>query len=125
MPRNDDPTIQDDVVLWRAVHPTQILTNPDGTRRPQSVAFRNPDNEVSAFIAAELALGWFRTQFQEHVIAEITARDARECGNVLVRDTSEGNRGHVLICPSVDKPKNKIIEDARLLASRAELKDIP
>ena len=124
MPRNDDPEIGDDVVLWRAIYKGWVEKNPDGTEEIQSWAFRHPTDEVSANIATETTLdqfnGWFSPT--DYRIAEITVGDARNCGNIVCRDTEGGGTSHVLICPTLGKAKNKKIKDARKLAGRARLR---
>ena len=84
--RQDDLTIGDDVVLWRAVHKLQIYTEDDISERAQKWAFESENNEVSAWIAAETDLDRVRARFSDSRIAEFTAAQARECGNIVARD---------------------------------------
>ncbi len=126
MPRNDDPEIGDDVVLWRAVPKQQVEKNSDGTEKIQSWVFtqRHSNNEVSADIAAETSLVRFYERFDpsRFRIAEFTAGDARACNNVVCRDHEGGGPSHVLVCPSAGKSRTKIYEDARRLAAMAILR---
>ena len=125
MPRNDDPDLGNDVVLWRAVPRLQIETNPDGSESIQSWAFRQfPDNEISADIAAETTSERLAERFPpiDFRIAELTVADARDCGNVVCRDPEGGDQSHVLICPRAGKSRNRIYKDAARLARRSRLR---
>lgn len=120
-PRQDDPTIVDNTVLWRAVPELQIYREDDGRERAQSWAFESDENEVSAWIAAETDVGWLRAQFPQFRIAEFTAGQARECRNIVARDPVEGCASHVVICPLPGKSNSQIKKDAKRLASKAPL----
>jgi len=120
-PRQDDLTITDDAVLWRAVHKLQIHTEDDGSERAQKWAFESEDNEVSAWIAAEADLERLRARFPESRIAEFTAAQARECRNIVSRDPVEDDPSHVVICPVPGKSNSQIKKDARRLAQKAHL----
>jgi hypothetical protein len=120
-PRQNDPTIADDAVLWRAVPELQICKEDDGRERAQKWAFESDDNEVSAWIAAETDLGRLRARFPHSRIAEFTAAQARECRNIVARDPVEGDASHVVICPLPGKSNSQIKKDARRLASKAHL----
>lgn len=125
MPRNDDPQIGDDVVLWRAVPKRQIQIVHYGSESIESWAFRQfPDNELSAHIAAETTLQLFTAQFplEEFRIAELTVGDARACRNFVCRDPEGGGASHVLICPTVGKARHQVYKDAKKLARRARLR---
>jgi len=120
-PRQNDPTIANDTVLWRAIPNSQICRGDEGTERPESWAFLSDDNEVSAWIAAEADLGALRARFPNSRIARFTVGEARELGNIVTRDPVEGDPSHVVICPTAGKPAKRIRKDARRLASRAPL----
>jgi hypothetical protein len=120
-PRQDDPTIVDNTVLWRAVPELQICREDDGRERAQKWAFESDDNEVSAWVAAETDLGRLRARFPHSRIAEFTAAQARECRNIVARDPVGADASHVVICPSPGKSNSQIKKDARRLASKARL----
>lgn len=122
MPWTDDPAIGDDVVLWRAFSELQIHGEPDGTRRPESWAFRDRTNEVSVFIAAETDMEWLREALPGTIIAAVTAGDARACGFLVTRDPVDGRPSHALLCPLSQTRKAKG-ENARKLALRARIID--
>jgi hypothetical protein len=119
--RQDDQTIVDNTLLWRAVPELQIYREDDGRERAQKWAFESDDNEVSAWIAAETDLGRLRAQFPHSRIAEFTAGQARECRNIVARDPVEGHPSHVILCPLPGKSNSQIKKDAKRLASKATL----
>jgi 3-methyladenine DNA glycosylase/8-oxoguanine DNA glycosylase len=79
------------------------------------------ENEVSAWIATEANLQELRARFLNCRIAEFTAGQARECGNIVARDPFEGDASHVVVCPIPGKAASRIKKDARRLASKARL----
>lgn len=120
-PRRNDPEITDDTLLWRAVSVLQICIGEEGNERAESWAFMSSDNEVSAWIATEVNLQELMARFTECRIAEFTAGQARECGNIVTRDPFEGDASHVVVCPAPGKATGRIKKDARRLASKARL----
>jgi hypothetical protein len=120
-PRQDDPAIPNDTVLWRAIPNSQICRGDEGTERAESWAFLSDDNEVSAWIAAETDFEALKARFPNSRIARFTVGEAREFGNIVVRDPVEGDPSHVVVCPTPGKPSKRIRKDARRLASRAPL----
>jgi hypothetical protein len=120
-PRQDDPTIAETAVLWRAVHKLHIHVEDDGRERAQTWAFESDGNEVSAWIAAEADVERLRARFPYSRIAEFTASQARECRNIIARDPVEGDASHVVICPIQGKSNTQIKKDAKRLAQKARL----
>lgn len=120
-PRQNDPAISDDTVLWRAIPNSQVCRGDEGAERPESWAFLSDDNEVSAWIAAETDLQALKARFPNSRIAEFTVGEAREYGNIAARDPVEGDASHVVICPTPGKPAKRVRKDARRLASKARL----
>jgi hypothetical protein len=120
-PRQDDKTIPEDAVLWRAVYELHVYREDDGSERAQKWAFESDDNEVSAWIAAETDPEQLRARFPRSRIAEFTAAQARECQNIIARDPVEGDASHVVICPLPGKSNSQIKKDARRLAKKARL----
>lgn len=120
-PRQNDPAIADNTVLWRAVPNSQVCRGDEGTERPESWAFLSDDNEVSAWIAAETNVEALKARFPNSRIARFTAGEARECDNIVARDPAEADPSHVVICPAPGKPTKRIRKDARRLAAKAKL----
>ena len=120
-PRQNDPAISDDTVLWRAIPNSQVCRGDEGTERPESWAFLSDDNEVSAWIAVETDLQALKARFPNSRIAEFTVGETRGYGNIVARDPVEGDASHVVICPTPGKPTKRVRKDARRLASKARL----
>jgi|SRR5579863_2497815 len=120
-PRQNDPSVSDDTVLWRAIPNSHICLGDDGAERSESWAFRSDDNEVSAWIAGETDLQALKARFPNSRIAEFTAGEARGYENLVTRDPVEGDTSHVVICPTPGKPSRRVVKDARRLASKARL----
>jgi hypothetical protein len=120
-PRENDPQINDETVLWRAVPPSHVCPGEGGTERPESWAFRSDDNEVSSWIAAETDIQSLKARFHNFRIAQFTAGQARECGNIVARDPVEGDASHVVVCPNSGKSSGRVTKDARRLASKSRL----
>ncbi len=120
MPREDDASIGNEIVLWRAFSGLQICIEPDGTERPESWAFRDQTNEVSLFVAQETDLDWLHALLPGTKIAAITAGDARECGFLVTRDPLPGQPSHALICPLPQSQKSRRGNE-RKLAKRARI----
>jgi len=120
-PWENDPHINDDTVLLRAVPTSHVCIGEEGAERPESWAFMSADNEVSSWIAAETDLQQLKARFPNFRIAQFTAGQARECGNIIARDPVEGDASHVVICPNPGKSSGRVKKDARRLASKAQL----
>jgi hypothetical protein len=96
----DDPSVNDDVVLWRRVHPNHIIFDENlGRSRPTSAAFADHPNRtpMSVVISSDAAsIG--RTPadvlsgFKGFALAGITAG--------FVRSQNQG----VVRCPTPDEP---------------------
>jgi hypothetical protein len=120
-PRQNDPAITDDTILWRAIPNSQVCRGDEGKERPESWAFLSDDNEVSAWIAAETDIQALKARFPNSRIAGFTVGVARDYGNIVARDPVEGDPSHVVICPVSGKPAKRIRKDAKRLASKAQL----
>lgn len=120
-PRQNDPTVNDGTILWRAIPRSQVCREDDGSEKPESWAFLSDDNEVSAWIASETDFGALKARFPNCRIAEFTAGAARQCENIVARDPVEGDASHVVICPVPGKPTKRIRKDARRLRDKAQM----
>jgi hypothetical protein len=94
--------------LWRRVDRNMIDKNSDGTESVQSFAYRDQNQELSAYLAREttapevLALG-----LPEQVLIEIRARIIRGLGYKVVRDPEPTNAAHCLILPYPPRKDSK------------------
>lgn len=101
-PRLDDPTIPNGDRLFRRVQPSpnQLVTEPDGTQRPSSAVFKDPELSVNieSLMAEqgrspEDAL----TGFRGHYLISILAGDVRRYdfergeSHPIVKDTAPPN----------------------------------
>jgi len=120
--RADDPSIDDNVLLWRRVHPTQIDLHPE-TRQPDvsSGAFSTRE-ELSVAIASETTLAAFIANNSEHSVVEFTAGSARSAGCTVVRDPLPNDPAHALVCGSRSRSQlNKTQQELLKQASRLVL----
>jgi hypothetical protein len=131
MPRHDDPSIPDDAVLIRAVHP-DWLEEKDGTERITSATFLSGQAEASCFIGSEVGeLQGFRENILPELrallkidiqaLAVISARAVRDAGLWVYRKPEEfrGNNAHVVICPPDGMSRNQYTKRAKSLAPQA------
>ena len=108
--RVDDPTVTDDALLWRRIQnqPGWVKALPDGSIRPSSVAFLdNYTNEVSVHLA-ELTKPENALQGRpDDGLTEIMTSCPRSLGHAIVRDPTEDDPSHALICPPTGTSKKK------------------
>jgi hypothetical protein len=118
--RVDDPTINDDDLLWRRIvnKPEWVSHNSDGSWRVSSAAFIDRHTgEVSVHLA--------RLTTQEKVLAsrpdegmvEIVAGLPRSLGLIVAYDPTDDDQSHSLICSPMGGSIKK--SDARKLADAA------
>jgi len=113
--RKDDPSIGDNEVLWRRIHPHQIVQEPDGSVRPGSFAFQDntSTSELSVHIAAMTDQHRVLQGYSRQSLVAIRAGLPRSLGYAIVRDPTPDDPSHALICPSPTK------SHARQLAKQA------
>ena len=96
--RRDDPSVSDNERLWRRVHPSDIIRDPESEElRPTSAAFR-PSDEMSVDIASLTTPEAVLSNYPHHSLIEFTAGIARKEGCVVVRDPLPDNPSHALVC---------------------------
>jgi len=122
--RIDDPSILDDDLLWRRLHPDWVIPI-EGGSRVSSAAFKDGHREVSVDLAAlttqEKTLAGFPTQG----LAEIKAGVPRTLGHAIVRDPTDVNPAHTLICELPDLPYKRRERDAKEMARQASILKMP
>jgi hypothetical protein len=116
MPREDDPAITGDVVLYRRIpHSAERVTwGEDGQPTPNPSNFRDRNDELSMNMAHETT--------PEAVLAgpkhdgfgliQITVKEIRRiCGPAIkiCRDDEEPANGHVLICGNITRGTAKLL----------------
>jgi hypothetical protein len=114
----DAADIRDDDVLLRRITPSlHISVQPDGTRILTGFAFRERSHEFSMYVAREgtrekvLSCG-----HPTQEIIEVTAREVRELGYMIVRDPDDCDASHVFAKAREYKSKGNIEKDCKKLA---------
>ena len=96
--RRDDPSVSDNERLWRRVHPSDIIRDPESKElRPTSAAFR-PSEEMSVDIASLTTPEAVLSNYPHHSLIEFTAGIVRKEGGIVVRDPLPDNPSHALVC---------------------------
>ena len=102
MPRQDDPDINGDRLLYRRIPPKADRVQWDGNQpTATSQNFRDREDELSAFLAAECSLAAVLVGLDGYGVVQFTAGKVRElfgAAIIICRDTAEPDNGHVLIC---------------------------
>jgi len=107
MDRHDDPTINGDMVLLRRIPPYGDRVQWDdrtGEPTPSSQNFKDRNNELSTFLAAEITADAALAGHDGFGLVQFTAGRVREAlgsGIIFCRDTSDPTPGHVIICGKV------------------------
>ncbi len=120
--RQDDPSISDDIGLWRCIAPSWIHQEPDHSWRAGSNTFLDDlSGEVSYYIADETSVDNLRASFPGWSIAQIDTGFVRSLGYLVARDPDRGGPGHVVVCPKPEENKSskRKIKDARRIADQA------
>lgn len=118
--RIDDLSIGNQERLWRRIIPSWIVEGEDGKLRPSSSAFLDGyTGEVSVHIAALTNQDQALEGRPNDSLVEIVAALPRSLGHILVRDPTDKDPSHALICPPPDKPNKKRKMDARKMAEQA------
>jgi hypothetical protein len=112
----DDPSIIGSEILWRYVHPRQVITDPrTGLRRPISAAFI--DRRMSVNISSQTSLDVMRRRMPDNFIAGFPASAVRELGKNVTQklDIAPENPAHGVVCPKLSNG------EARKLAMREDV----
>lgn len=134
MTRQDDKTIDGDIVLIRRIppHGGRVQWGEDGVPEPSSQNFRDQDNELSTFIAAETTPEAVLVGHTGFGLVQFTAGKLRECFQdtgvevVICRDEVDAFPGHVIICAKITKGIARKIRDvATWVENRWPAKECP
>jgi hypothetical protein len=125
--RVDDASIQNADVLWRRILPDWTVTDEDGSHRVSSAAFRdNVDGNVSVHLAHLTTAESVLEGRPADGIAAISAGVPRSLGYLLVRDPTEEDPSHCLICPPPEGVTGKgRVRDAKQMAQQAQWVMLP
>jgi hypothetical protein len=125
--REDDPTISDNDFLWRRIvnNPHMTKVDSEGKLRPSSAAFLDGyTGEVSVHLARLTTLEKVLLDKPKVGVVEINAGYPRSLDHKIVRDPTETDPSHTLICPPDKSPKQRKI-DARLMAAHSRWLQYP
>jgi hypothetical protein len=106
MDRHDDLTINGDMLLFRRIPPKgdRVQWDEGGLPTPASQNFKDRDDELSVFIAAETTADAVLAGHDGFGLVQFTAGKVREVlGSAifLCRDVSDPAPGHVIICGKI------------------------
>jgi hypothetical protein len=109
--RVDDLTIGDNEVLWRRILPEWIEWEADGTTRPRSYGFmdRTSSAELSVHIATLTNQDIALQGFPNDSLAAIRAGHPRSLGYAIVRDPTDDDPSHALVCPAPKRGHARVI----------------
>jgi hypothetical protein len=120
-PRSDDLSIGNEEKLWRRIAPSLVHKESESEFRPNSGAFLDRNtNEVSVHIASLTTPERALKDYPEHSLVEIPAGLPRSLGYAIVRDPTEKDPSHALICPPLGRTGNPIKSDSRKMAKEAK-----
>jgi hypothetical protein len=90
----DDPSIPNEDRLFRRVRPNQVRTELDGSKRPTSAVFKNPELSVnieSLMIQQRRLPEDTLADYRDDYLTSITAGNVREYNYPIVKDTDPPN----------------------------------
>jgi hypothetical protein len=111
----NDPSISDEVVLWRRVHPDQIVHNNNlNEMRPTSQAFQNTSGSdgMSVNIADETTTEDTLRGFEDHFVVSLGVGFVRGLNQGVVRKPLEENPAHAEVIGKKTKSVKKKLSDA-------------
>ncbi|MGH9833349.1 MAG: hypothetical protein ACREBD_11340 [Blastocatellia bacterium] len=120
--RIDDQSIKDEDLLWRRIvnTPVWIKQNSDGTYRPSSAAFLDDyTGEVSVHLAKLTTQEQALAGCPDEGLVEFEATIPRFLGHAVVRDPTDADPSHTLICPPSNQTRKTRKQDARKMADAA------
>jgi hypothetical protein len=106
----DDASIDDDVLLWRRVHPAQVVFNENlNSYRPSSQAFCNTTGTtgMSVNISNETTIEDTLKGYEDHGLVSFETRLARQLGQGAVRKPLPDNSAHAEVTGNKSKSVRK------------------
>src|SRR5690349_19461016 len=110
MPRQDDPTISGDRILYRRIPPQadRVTWDDQGHPTPSSFNFKDAQDELSLHLAEETSPEQVLSGHQGFGLVYLRAQQIREiCNNpagpaiILCRDDEDPANGHILLCGKI------------------------
>jgi hypothetical protein len=111
----NDPLISDEVVLWRRVHPDQLVHNSNlNETRPTSQAFQNTSGSdgMSVNIADETTIVDTLRGFEDHFIVSLGVGFVRGLNQGVVRKPLVDNPAHAEVTGKKTKSIKKKLSNA-------------
>ena len=92
----DDPSIANEIVLWRRVHPEQVVPGQDNETLPSSQAFQNTSgtNGMSVNLADDTTVEDTLRGYEDHFIVAFEAGPVRALNQGIVRRPLADNPAH-------------------------------
>jgi hypothetical protein len=114
----DDPTIGDDVLLWRRIAPERVRVDHEtGEQRPSDSAFRT--EQMSVHIASLTGRDAVLANYPNHRLMELSAGEARGEGFIIVRDPLPEDPSHALVLRGDNPGQRPTKSQAKKLANCA------
>lgn len=115
----DDPTIDDEAVLWRRINPADIIADSTTAAvRVSTGAFHT--TEMSVHIASETTIEIVLADHPGYRLAAFTAASARRAGCIVVRDPLPDDPSHALVC-HIDHTRSLSKSQAKRIAGASRL----
>ena len=114
----DDPTIGDDVPLWRRIPPDQLRVDDEtGEAGASDSAFRT--EQMSVYLAPLTDLQAVLTNYSGHKVMEFSAGGARREGFIIVRAPLPTDPSHALVLRRDNPGQRPTKSQAKRLANHA------
>lgn len=113
----NDPSISDEVVLWRRVHPDQLVHNTNlNEMRPTSQAFQNTSGSdgMSVNIADETTAEDTLRGYEGHFIVSLGVGFVRGLNQGVVRKPLTNNPAHAEVTGNKTKSVKKKLSNAAI-----------
>lgn len=112
----NDPSIADEIILWRRIHPEQVALGENNEPRPSSAAFRNTKNTsgMSVNIANESTVQDTMSGCDGFFLVEFEVSFVRGLNQGVVRRPQTDNPAHAEVTGSKSKSiRNKFSAGSR------------
>lgn len=118
----DDASIADETVLWRRVHPDQIVPGHNNETCPSSQAFQNTSgtDRMSVNIAEETTIEDTLRGYEDHFIVAIEAGFVRGQNQGVIRRPREDNPAHAEVTGNKTRGVRKRLSAASQWVVRPE-----
>lgn len=118
--RIDDPNLSDNDTVFRRIWNTPQWTDfkslEQGTLRPSSVAFLDPQNEVSVSVTSLTTPELMLKDYPDFGLVELRVGVPRSLNHIVSETPEIDDPPHRVICPPQGLSKNKRKEAARRMA---------